>query len=160
MQSVGPAVLEETTGFHVRKVKFARPRFFNETEVIHLKSTMNDSDGSSEPYVAVLVDLPIAMIQFRVELLHCVKPQHSRMRAFFERKRQTINRSEYEPVTSVPFDTTSRSFEYLLQNPEPGYEYRLRWERQPQATPRRGKEAAAAKKVTNQPQESPQLEAA
>lgn len=153
MQKVSEPVLEESSGFQVRKIRFERPRFFNETEVVHLHSTMNDVDGRSEPYVSLLVDLPIAMVQFRVELLHCVKINQVGMTAFFERKRKTVTRSEYEPVTTVAFDPTSRAFQYLLNNPEPGYEYRLRWEKQAQASPRRGKKAAATKRSASKEQE-------
>lgn len=157
MQTIGSPYLDAESGFQVRKVKFAQTRFFNETEVIHLKSSMDDSDGRSQPYVSLVVELPITLVQFRVELLHCMKPAHAGMTAFLERKLKTLTRSEYELLRDVKFDLTSRAFECVLPNPEPGYEYRLRWDK-PAINPPRSDKGKKRNRTSAQPQ--PQLETA
>lgn len=145
LQALGAESLDESTGFNIRKVIFERPKFCNDTEVVHLRSSLDDSDEKSDTHVSLLVDLPTTIVQFRIELLHCAKPAHASMNAIVERKRGTVMRSEYERIAEVRFDMTSRSFEYLLKYPEPGYEYRIRWDRPPVPMPRtRGKKKAAA----------------
>lgn len=129
LQSIGSEKLDEATGFNVRCVKFERPKFYNDTEVVHLRSVLDDSDEKSQTYVSLLIDLPTTVIQFRVELLHCVKVSHAGMKARIGRRRQTDRGDEFEPIGEVDFDVNSRAFDYLLKHPDPGYEYRMRWDR-------------------------------
>lgn len=129
LQTLGPVSMDVATGSSVRKVKFERARFCNDTEVVHLRSTLDDADEKSETFVSLRLSMPITIVQFRVELLHCSKPQHANMVAVVERKSCTVIRDDYERVATVPFDLTSRSFEYLLKHPEANFDYRLRWDR-------------------------------
>lgn len=140
LQTLGPVTHDEATDFKVRCVKFERPRFYNDAEVVHLQSKLDDSDEKSQTFVSVLIDTPITIVQFRVELLHCQHQQFAGMHAYVERKRKTINAPQFELVGTVAFELMSRSFAYLLKHPEPGYEYRMRWDRPqlPQAKRRNG----------------------
>lgn len=139
LQTLGEETVDPATGFNVRPVRFDKPKFYNETEVVHLRSVCDDSDQTSQTYVCLLIDLPTTLVQFRVELLHCSKASHGGMKAWIERKLHTKTGDTYEPLGEVSFDVTSRSFSYLLKHPEAGYTYRLRWDRPAlQATRRNG----------------------
>jgi len=134
LQRLGTTVWKDVeTNYDAIDVHFQHTRYFNDTEILHLRSTVDDSDEQSETFCSLFIDHPIKVAHFRVELLHCGKPAHSAMCAHIERRGRNDMTSSYEPIERVQFDITSRSFEYLLPNPEPGYYYRIRWDRpQPQ----------------------------
>ena len=137
LQSLGAEAVDAATGFNVRCVHFERPRFYNETEVVHLRSECDDSDQMSSPFVSMLIDTPVTIIHFRVELLHCGKANHGGMKATIERKLQTKPGDVFDRLGEVAFDVNSRSFSHLLKHPEAGYVYRMRWERPQLQAPRR-----------------------
>lgn len=139
LQSVGDERFDAPTGFHVRSIRFEKPRFYNETEVVHIRSECDDSDEQSSTHVSLLIDLPVTLVQFRVELLHCTKSTHGGMKACVERRLQTSSHQNYEKICDVTFDINTRSFEYLLKHPEAGYAYRMRWDRPALAVARRKK---------------------
>lgn len=87
LQSIGNENFDAATGFNVRGLHFERPRFYNETEVVHLRSVCDDSDEKSQTFVALLVDLPTTLVHFRVELLHCAKVAHGGMVAWWHEGR-------------------------------------------------------------------------
>lgn len=129
LQKIGPTTKDKETEYDVVEVKFPSPRFFNETEIVHLRSTMDDSDEKSDTHASLLVEQPSRLIQFRIELLHCTHPIHSGMVAKVERRLKKANSSQFESITDVNFDVPSRSFEYAIVGPEPGFVYRIRWDR-------------------------------
>lgn len=129
LQQLGIAKRDPITKNDVVDVHFLHPRYYNDTEIIHLRSTMDDSDERSQTYCSLLLEYPIKIVQFRVELLHCGRPNHAGMTAYIERRLQTAPTSNFEPLDTVQFNLTSRAFEHLLANPEPGYHYRIRWDR-------------------------------
>lgn len=137
LQSIGSEEVDTATGFNVRRVHFEKPRFYNEAEVVHLRSVCDDSDEKSSPYVSMLIDTPTTFIHFRVELLHCSKAAHGGMKAAIERKLQTKSGDVFEKLGEVAFDVNSRSFSHLLKHPEAGYVYRMRWDRPQLQAPRR-----------------------
>lgn len=131
LQQLGPPKRDLVTHYDVVDVRFPNPRYYNDTEIVHLRSTMDDSDEKSQTYCALLIEYPTKIVQFRVELLHCGRPHHAGMTAHIERRLQTAPSASFEEVDTVKFNITSRSFEYLLANPDPGYHYQIRWDRPP-----------------------------
>lgn len=54
----------------------------------------------------------------------------SKFWAIIERRIKTSNiPQQYELIGSVPFDCVHKQYTYRLINPEPGYYYRLKWDR-------------------------------
>ena len=73
LQTIGPTAKDAATGWDVVPVKFQSARYFNDTEIVHLRSTLDDSDEKSEPFCNIRIDHPTRLLQFRIELLHCSK---------------------------------------------------------------------------------------
>ena len=89
---------------------------------------MNDVDKVSEPKVELCVKYPIEYIQITVSLGYKVSDYN----APAVLKRIKLNSdlpSDYTNVDSVPFDPIHKQYQYRLINPEPGYFYKLVWER-------------------------------
>lgn len=58
------------------------------------------------------------------------KPNEYNRNATFERKKIDAQIDcEYEHIESVPFNSGNKHYSYCIVNPEPGYIYRLRWEK-------------------------------
>lgn len=129
LQKISAARKDAVTGWDVVDVIFAYPRFYNDTEIVHIRSTLDDSDEKSQTFCSLIMEYPSKLAQFRIELLHCGKAAHAGMTAFIERRLATSTTGVFEQVDTVKFNITSRSFEYLLANPDPGFTYRIRWDR-------------------------------
>lgn len=111
------------------KLKFKKAKVFNDVEVIHLKMNLDDSDKKSGTFLEHIVNAPINFISFKVELLHA-KPSYFGKQATLTRKNiEKGDRAAIEKLGNYPFEATSKSFSCNLNNPEPGYSYRLEWER-------------------------------
>lgn len=109
---------------------FRETRYYNDTEIVHVEMQLDDSDQASQTFLGARVDHPMRLIHFRVELLHFCKPAHMAQKAILERRLMTANSSaQFSVCASVDFDQVSKAYEYLLVYPEPGYFYRLRWDR-------------------------------
>ena len=110
-------------------IKFNRPLMYNESTVVHLKTENYDEDGSAKPWLECMITSPVEIIQFRVMLGY--KPRNYSKSAIIERRKigNNISSSEYEMITHVDFDTKYKQYVYMLLNPEPGYKYRLHWEK-------------------------------
>lgn len=143
LQKLGNTTKDPSTEYNVVEVAFPHARYFNDTEIVHLRSKMDDSDERSETFASLLIEYPTKLINFRVELLHCGKPSHASMVAYIERRLKGAMSAPYEQLATVTFDITSRCFEYLLPNPEPGFNYRIRWDRPRVQAPGRGKKRGA-----------------
>ena len=79
-----------------------------------------------QPHLDVKVEEPISVVDFRVILAY--KDSNFSERAQFMRK--PINSgipTDYQILETVSFNTYSKSYEYVLTNPEVGYFYRLEW---------------------------------
>lgn len=110
------------------RLRLKTPALYNQTTVIHFKARMNDVHKTSEPKVELCVKYPIEYIQITVSLGYKVSEQNTTAKLH----RKKINSelpSEYTEINSVPFDSIHRQYQYRLINPEPGYYYKLVWER-------------------------------
>ena len=111
------------------KLKFKRAKVYNDVEVIHLKMTMDDSDQKSESYIQQSVLSPVSVICFRVELLYA-DIKYFGKRAILTRKETSKgHRASDEILDHYSFDASAKSFYCSIAEPEPGYTYRLSWER-------------------------------
>jgi hypothetical protein len=137
LQQLGSPQKDPLTQYDVLDVKFLHPRYYNDTEIVHLRSTMDDSDEKSQTYCRLLIEYPTKLLQFRVELLHCIRPICAGMTAHIERRLQTAPSAPFELLESVKFNLISRSFEHLIANPESGFHYQIRWERPVLAKPKK-----------------------
>lgn len=109
-------------------VRFNHPLRYNECTVINVKIETDDVDGSAKPWISSRLDSPIEMLTYRILLAY--KDCNFNSPAVFERKMisSQIDR-DYEVIGSVPFDKEHKSYYYCYTNPEPGYIYRIRWEK-------------------------------
>jgi hypothetical protein len=129
LQEVGDIQPVEGTARSKVRVNFKKPILFNEVEVVHLRMEINDSDHKSETYVGLLVREPTKTITFKVELLHAKQKYNG---AYAKVLRGDLDKNNGNPpkeIASVKFDIVSKSFEYILPNPQPGYRYSLEWDR-------------------------------
>ena len=129
LQTIGDTQPVEGTASSRVKVNFKKPILFNEVEVVHLLMELDDSDSVSEPHVGLLVHEPTKTITFKVELLHSKDKYDG---TYAKILRNDLDKNKGNPaveITTVKFDSVSKSFEYILPHPAPGYRYTLEWDR-------------------------------
>ena len=119
---------KNATEYDTAKLRLRRPAMYNETTVIHFRSISNDSEHCSIPKYEIYVKYPIEFIQ--VEILLGYKDDNFNKTAIVERaKANTSMPQKYEHITSIPFNKNHKSYSHTFINPEPGYFYRILWER-------------------------------
>lgn len=106
-------------------LKFKKPLTFNESCVIHFKSELDDTDKQSNTYVSNRILRSVDVIHYRIILKY--KSENSN--AVLERKKNDSVSQDFEKLKEIPYDSTSKSYEYHLLNPDLGYIYRIRWNR-------------------------------
>lgn len=111
------------------KLKFKKAKIYNDVEVIHLKMNLDDSDKKSGTFLEQKVKAPITFIAFKVELLHAQASYFGKQATLSRRDLEKGDRAAVEELEKYPFDANSKSFSCNLTNPEPGYAYRLEWNR-------------------------------
>mgnify|MGYP004444580253 CR=1 FL=1 len=118
----------DITEYDVAKLKLRVPILYNQTTVIHFRSVMNDAAHLSEPKVEISVQYPIEYVNIVVSLGY--KPSGYNKTAKVERRIKDSNIPQnYELIDSVSFDDIHKQYTYRLINPEPGYYYRIIWDR-------------------------------
>lgn len=111
------------------KLKFKRAKLYNDVEVIHLKMEIDDSDNKSETHIQQSVLSPVSVICFRVELLHTDASYIGKSAVLTRQETAKGHRASDEVMRKYPFDASAKSFHCNITEPEPGYTYRLSWER-------------------------------
>jgi hypothetical protein len=122
--------VSKTPEGHYDKVylNFKKPLLYDESEMVHVKMSLDDSDDIAEPYLETKVDEPIKLVSWRVELRH--KPDDFNKKALVKKKKIEAQVSPtYGLITSVPFSHDSKSYTYKLTDPDPGYYYKIEWEK-------------------------------
>lgn len=110
------------------RIKFGRPLRYNECAVINVKTDNDDFDDTAKPWISCNLDTPIEMMLFRIMLSY--KPNGYNKSAVFERKKIDMEiDGDYEYLESVEFNMGNKLYTFCKTNPEPGYIYRLRWEK-------------------------------
>lgn len=126
LQECNGKINQKTNSYDEVVLQLKKPLKFNETTVLHFHSEMDDVDHSAQPHLDVKVDAPISVVYFRVIL--CNKDTDFAEHANF--KRMPIDSkipTAYETIETIVFDKVTRSYQYVLTNPEVGYFYRLEW---------------------------------
>lgn len=109
-------------------VRFSKPLRYNECTVMSIKSENDDVDNTAKPWLSCKLSAPIDMINYHVLLSY--KSDGYNQSAVFERKKiDTDVDGDFEYLESVSFDTGNKIYRFCKVNPEPGYIYRLRWEK-------------------------------
>lgn len=111
------------------KLKFKRAKVYNDVEVIHLKMKIDDSDQKSETYLQQAVKSPVSVICFRVELLYADLKYFGKNAILTRRETSKGHRASDEVIAHYQFDANAKSYHCNVNEPEPGYTYRLSWER-------------------------------
>ena len=104
--------------------KFKKPLIYNEFAIVEIIMDIDDSNYSSKPYCAQVINEAIQLISYSIELKHLANNNN----ALIQRKIMGARvDQEYETLYSIPFDEKSRSYHYNLFHPELGYNYRIYW---------------------------------
>ena len=111
------------------KLKFKRAKIYNDVEVIHLKMKLDDTDQKSETFIQHTVMSPVSVICFRVELLYVDSKYFGKLATLSRKETSKGHRASDEFLSSFSFDANAKSFYCNITEPEPGYMYRLSWER-------------------------------
>lgn len=119
---------DNTGEYDSAKLRLKKPALYNETTVIHFKTQSNDAEKVSESKVELYVKYPIEFIQVNISLGY--KDGSFNKTAKIERlKMGTIIPQKYELMTSIPFDSKSKQYSHCFIDPEPGFFYKISWER-------------------------------
>ncbi len=109
-------------------IKFPQPLKYNESTVVNVKTVNDDHDNTAKPFLTSKLEAPIDMIAFRVLLSY--KPDGYNKPATLQRKKVgTAIDGDYETIGSVPFDKEHKLYYHCLTSPEPGYIYKIEWEK-------------------------------
>jgi hypothetical protein len=111
------------------QLKFKKPRIYNDVEIIHFRMELDDSDHKSQTYVGQNVHDPIRLVCFRVELLHANQAYYNKVAVVSRKRVDNGTNSLDEILVRVKFDQATKSYYHQVTDPEPGYNYRLTWER-------------------------------
>jgi len=128
LQKVMP--VEEIPGKKTKRLplKFTTPKVYNDVEVIHSKMELDDSDKKSQTMLRHWVKTPITLICFRVELLNCDASYFGKRAKVTRTKAETSSAIE-EDLGFIAFDSNTKAFFHQIHHPEPGYHYKLEWDR-------------------------------
>ncbi len=119
--------LQDQTKYDKAILKFKKPVYYNDNEVIHFKAIVNDNDKKSETYVSNRITQEVDIIHYRIILKY--KPQEYSKNAILEKRRINAINSKFEKVCEIGFDNTTKCYEYHLLKPDLGFIYRISWER-------------------------------
>lgn len=118
----------DSNSYDTARLKLKKPALYNEATVIHLRQELNDVEKASIPKVEIKVEYPIDSIQTTISLGY--KDSSYNKTAKIERRLITSEVcSNFESIDSVPFDKVHKQYTHTFVNPEPGYYYRIIWER-------------------------------
>lgn len=120
--------IESPRGYTKAKLTLSQPKLYNETAVFHHRITANDADHSSDTKVELKIDEPIDLVRVNISLGY--KPDNYKGTAKVERSAITHEGPpSYEQVGLIQFDQILKEFTYTLKYPEPGYFYKISWDR-------------------------------
>lgn len=121
------SVIQNETDYDYAILKFKRPLLYNETGVVHFRAETDDFDNKAKPYLDHRVDSYINIIHYRIILKY--KDNYNKPAKILRKPTKSILSADYEEIGSIQFDEKSKSYEYYLIDPEPGYFYRILWEK-------------------------------
>lgn len=117
---------QDPTKYDRALLKFKKPVYYNQNLVLHFKAKLDDADKQSKSHVETRVTSEIDIVHYRIILKN--KPTEYNQNAILEKSKiNSIVSASFEKIKEIPFDVTTKSYEYHLLNPEIGYYYRIRW---------------------------------
>ncbi|WP_439553580.1 hypothetical protein [Flavobacterium macrobrachii] len=119
--------LQDPTQYDKAILKFKKPVYYNDNQVIHFKATLNDTDKKSDTYVSNRITQEVDIIHYRIILKY--KPENYDINAILEKRKIDSINSNFEKVEEIGFDNTTKSYEYHLLKPDLGYIYKIKWSR-------------------------------
>lgn len=109
-------------------IKFPTPLSYNESTVLHIRTENDDYDKKAKPWIECCLSSPIEIMQFRVLLAY--KAKNYSKKAFLKRRKLGAEVGvDYDIIETVDFDSKYKQYNHIVLNPEPGYSYRLEWEK-------------------------------
>jgi len=109
-------------------IHFKTPLTYNESTVVHIRTENDDYDGKAGPFISTKLDSPIRIMQYKVLLSY--KPDNYTQKAIYERKPLEVDTdAQWEYLESVEFDSRYKQYQHVAVSPEPGFIYRLRWDK-------------------------------
>lgn len=122
----GKIISNSTNDYDHTVLKFKKALTYNESAVVHFHAEMDDVDGLAQPHLDVKIEEPISVVDFRVILAYKT-PDFSEQAKFMRKRINSSVPNDYEIIETVSYNPNSKSYEYVLTNPEVGYYYRLEW---------------------------------
>lgn len=126
-QNVGKIIQNEDkfgTKYYETILTSKNSMVFNECDILHNRAIVKDDDA--QPYLAQKVTDPIKFLHFKIELLHADLSYKSHAKVV----RKAIdkpNSNEEVIVNDINFDFITKSFTYILTNPDVGFYYKIIW---------------------------------
>lgn len=118
---------EDPSEYDFVSLKFKKPIYYNQNELIHLKVNLDDTDQASETFVSNRITKEVDVIQYRIILKH--KTDDYSKNARIEKRPVNSMRSAWTKIDEVDFDNDTKCYEYHLIKPEIGNMYRIAWDR-------------------------------
>lgn len=119
--------LQDPTKYDKAILKFGKPVYYNQNQVIHFKANLNDVDKQSNTYVSNRITQEVDIIHYRIILKY--KPVDYDENAILEKRKINSIDANYEKVDEIGFDFDTKSYEYHLLSPDLVYNYRITWNR-------------------------------
>ncbi|MDE6028121.1 MAG: hypothetical protein K2G23_08625, partial [Muribaculaceae bacterium] len=117
-----------TNTYGKARLSLTQPKLYNEAAVFHYRITAHDYDHISETKVELKIDEPIDLVRVNISLGY--KPATCNEVARLERSIiKHDGPPKYEFLRSISFDPILKEYVCTLQYPEPGYFYRISWDR-------------------------------
>lgn len=109
-------------------IKFPTPLSYNESTVLHIRTENDDIDKKAKPWIECSLNSPIEIMLFRVLLSYKAK-SYSKKALLKRRKLDAEVGVDYDVIETVDFDSKYKQYNHIVLNPEPGYSYRLEWDK-------------------------------
>ncbi|WP_281297822.1 hypothetical protein [Flavobacterium limnophilum] len=119
--------LQDPTQYDKAILKFKKPVYYNDNQVIHFKALLNDVDRKSETFVSNRITQEVDIIHYRIILKY--KAENYDTNAILEKRKIDSINTNFEKVTEIGFDSVTKSYEYHLLKPDLNFIYRIIWER-------------------------------
>lgn len=119
---------QDPTKYDRAVLKFQKPVYYNQNLVLHFKAILDDTDKKAESFLETRVLNEIDIIHYRIILKN--KAEGFGQNAVLECCKIGLEiRAKFQHLREIPFDATTKSYEYHLLKPEIGYYYRISWEK-------------------------------
>jgi hypothetical protein len=127
LHKVGPALYHtDDNKFDTVPLIFKQGISYKELALIHVVFQLSDPEKTAPPHIGVAIDEPIEYINFRIVLKQ--KSSRYNKAAKLVSKKIGTPSADLKPITTIPFDSVTKTYEYDLIEPKVGHYYRIVWE--------------------------------